>query len=349
MASRLIAFTLFLVSLITANAQDIKERTLKHAKDFVTGMAFTKDGTELYSASMNGTIVRWDLKNGKSIWKTDLDAGGTKERYTISNIFGLALSPDGRLIAVTYDTDSVKNDVLQNDRVDKTSIFDSATGRLLREMVAERTGFTFSPDSRYLITLGKEPIAKFWNVDTGSLERSVTVIDTGSPVALKDGKRLLVNTGTRYGSFSPMVRIYNIENGEVIQDFPSDYVQVTGLGLSRDERQIAIGGFNAWHFSIRVWKLGEKTQPEPPNLLPEGSQVGYELAFSPDGDKLASSGFTVLLKAIPLRTIQFRRIADNKVYKTIHLSDDVNSTAVSADGKLVAFGLENGQILIKKF
>jgi len=55
----------------------------------VNGMAFTKDGTALATASLDKTVLFWEVKSGKELARYALDQG----------LMGLAFSPNGKRMA----------------------------------------------------------------------------------------------------------------------------------------------------------------------------------------------------------------------------------------------------------
>src|SRR4051812_3284834 len=95
---------------------------LRHGNDWVNNISYSADGKRLVSASLNGTIEMWNSETGKRIWKLDLDAGGTKQTQTISHLYHMAVSPDTRTIAVSFDQSTVVKDVLQADRTDQIAL-----------------------------------------------------------------------------------------------------------------------------------------------------------------------------------------------------------------------------------
>jgi RNA polymerase sigma factor (sigma-70 family) len=113
--------------------------TLKgHGYDFgPQDLAFTPDGRSLVSGG-NGTLKVWDLTSGK-------------ERVSIkhpdNHVFNLALSPDGRTVAVGgYEADGVL-------AIGHVVLYDVATGRQQAKFEADGGVFTvvaFSPDGKRL-------------------------------------------------------------------------------------------------------------------------------------------------------------------------------------------------------
>ena len=76
-----------------------KEMRLEGHRDFVGGVAFSPDGAEMASGSMDGTIKIWSCETGKEIALLP----GHLEETT-----GVAFSPDGRTLASVARNDGIK-------------------------------------------------------------------------------------------------------------------------------------------------------------------------------------------------------------------------------------------------
>jgi WD40 repeat protein len=105
---------------------------------------------------------------------------------------GVALSPDGRILAVGGFGSTVR-------------LVDIHTGKLVRELDQGGAGaFTleFSPDGRVLAVSGFEPVASLWDVATGTqIGPRLTAGDRRAMLDLSsDGRRLLMTLGNGQGA-----------------------------------------------------------------------------------------------------------------------------------------------------
>ncbi len=123
-----------------------REMQLTGHHDFVSGLAFTPDGTTLASGSMDGTIRLWETSTGKLL--TVLP--GHMEEVT-----DLAFSPDGRTLASLARGESVKLWHLSTQR-ELLSLDLPGAFRYLQ----------FSPDGRYLAVTMSGDSVRFFGAPT---------------------------------------------------------------------------------------------------------------------------------------------------------------------------------------
>jgi WD40 repeat protein len=114
----------------------VSEKHLSGHRDFVSGLAFSPDGTILASGSMDGTIRLWDTATGAALSQLP----GHMEEVT-----DVAFCPDGRTLASVGRKNSVKFWHLATHR-ELLSVDFPQAGAYLR----------FSPDGRYLAVTAED-------------------------------------------------------------------------------------------------------------------------------------------------------------------------------------------------
>ena len=119
-----------------------QERKLEGHRDFISGLAFTKDGTMLASGSMDGTLKLWDAAAGKEI---------TTLPGHLEEVTDVAFSPDGRTLASVGHRESVK-------------LWHVATRRELLTIEFPRAGvfLKFSPDGNRLAVITDDDTIHFF-------------------------------------------------------------------------------------------------------------------------------------------------------------------------------------------
>lgn len=158
---------------------------------------FTPDGARLVLGAQ-GRVVLWDVEKGRAVWTTELpaasDHGGT-------GVADLDLSADGSRLLVAmreraaYELDSGSGTILYRlsapsigapvtarfdrparravigDRSGVTTIWSLADGQSweLRQHVGEVRSAEFSADGVFVLTSGKDGVARLWDASNGEL------------------------------------------------------------------------------------------------------------------------------------------------------------------------------------
>jgi len=232
-------------------------------------------------------IHLWNTTNGRlertisDVSYTVQDKWGPRLKSGILNS-QMVLSPDGQLIAVTYQTP------LDNTAV---RIFEASSGRLLRTIPSKRLEvMAFSPDGELLATGGSyvaQPV-RILDPHTGKTVKELPLPQgSGGSDALAftpDGALLLTLDG-----LTGIVRTYNTETWEegpwlAVPD--DSYLGFTTMRLSPNGSLVAFVDYTA---GINFWDLESPALLETSLRLPNLLGVS-DLAFSPDGRLLAVVG-----------------------------------------------------------
>lgn len=130
-------------------------KILEGHKNQVSTLLFSKDGSLLLTGSIDGAVLVWQTSDGKlinTLRSTDLlrNFSGT-ENDTFGQLAGLALSPDGALIAVSGYLNPLQPAPARQGVV---LLLDAANGALLRVLPGGGGKTAFSPDGKLLYSSG---------------------------------------------------------------------------------------------------------------------------------------------------------------------------------------------------
>ena len=333
-------------------------RIIKDQKYGVSTISYSPDGKILASGSYAGPIQLWNPDTGENI--------RTLHGHTGSVGF-IVFSRDGRYIASAGRyTGNVR-------------IWDVETGENIQTLeghgkYAYAAGF--SADGKHVVTGSDDDILRIWNVNTGAQEQAIDGSEKSiatfaySPdrkeisVAHNDGdikiwsieKETFVQTlkgHTRYiesltyspdgrllvsGSMDNTARIWDLDTGKTLHTLEHDG-WVDHIDFFPDKDTIATHGTSS---VVSLWsaETGEFLR-----TIPETLQDVHALAYSPDGEIIASHSYKWRLWMGG--TIDIWSADDGKRLRTIRgHTEGVRSIAFSPDGKQVASGGYHGGIRI---
>jgi WD40 repeat protein len=157
-------------------------------------LQFTPDGKGIIFSDLTTSLRKWDLESGKAdvLYKENIDAGG-----------GMAVSSDGKLLAVAPDLKSVH-------------LFDMATGKLLLRVPEEWKGdssyVAFSPGGRLLATdrWGGGNSVKVWDAHSGEVAWELSwplSLDPKSDPLSPNRQRKTGATGTVFSADGRTLRV----------------------------------------------------------------------------------------------------------------------------------------------
>ena len=280
--------------------------TLEGHTGSVRSVAFSPDGKILASGSYDETIRLWNPYTGAHIRTLE----GHKE-----SVNSVAFSPDGQILASGggwWDED--------DHTIRLWNPYTGAHIRTLEGHTGSVRSVAFSPDGQILASASSDKNINLWDVDTGTLYRQTVygsgIVEHGygqMEIDLRDFGGVFTSV-----AFSPYGNILtggNTDNTIYLWDLDTD----TGSHLRTLEGHTSYA-------------------PAAYSRLPVGVT---SVAFSPDGQRLASGG------GYEDRTIRLWNPYTGSHLRTLEgHKGSVTSVAFSPDGQILASGSESHTIVL---
>jgi WD40 repeat protein len=206
----------------------------------VGGAVFTADGRQLVTVSHDKTIRVWDVNTGAPARVLRPPTGSGK----IGEYFGVALSPDGKTLAV-------------GGYYGRVFLIDLPSGQMLHFLVGHSNsvnGLEFSPDGRSLATASFDKTVRIWDVATGKTVRTLTG-HTGGVNAVRfspDGRKVAT------GAWDKTARIFSAEDGSLIATVTAE-ASIRDVDWSPDSQVLITGDMAGLYAeskgSVCLWGL----------------------------------------------------------------------------------------------
>jgi len=333
-------------------------RTIPAHTSQVDDVAFSPDGTELASASDDGTICLWDTAtglrrflltpdihaavnavaftpDGKTLisggWDNlvrfwDVDSG--KLRSTLPKqsdwVRSLAVSPDGNMLAIGGDNGMLRLWNLATGR--ESANFDGHRGPIL--------SVAFSPDNTTLASgsgWGEDGgVINLWTITNGLAQLKAKVANATFAVAFSpDGKTLA--TTTNYDE----IVLWDVATGQRRCPFQRQIGEISSLVFLPDGKALVSCGEDR---TVRLWRMPADNQSNAESQV-IGAHLGNAacLAVSRDGTMLASGATDGSVKLWNIA--ETRKSAESPVNAEFKFGDDtrtwddLQSVLPSPDGR----------------
>ncbi|KAJ5712499.1 G-protein beta WD- 40 repeats containing protein [Penicillium malachiteum] len=276
-------------------------QTLEGHSAQVLTVAFSPDGKQIASGSVDETIKLWDSTTG--------DLQRTLEGH-LDRVMTVAFSPDSKQIA--------------SGSVDKTiKLWDSTTGDLQKTLEGHSSTvmtIAFSPDGKQIASGSMDETIKLWDSTTGDLQK--TLEDYSAQVYTMafppDSKQIASGSGDK------TIKLWDSTTGDLEMTLEGHLRSVMTIAFSPDGKQIASGSGDE---TIKLW---DGTTGDLQKTLEGHLSAVMTIAFSPDGKQIASGSRD--------ETIKLWDSTTGDLQKTLDHSAQVLTVAFSPDGKQIASG-----------
>jgi WD40 repeat protein/serine/threonine protein kinase len=259
------------------------------------GVAFSPDGKRLASASDDARILVWDLRQAERPLVLQGDDAA----------LDVAFSPDGKRLASA-------------SRGGRASVWDLNRRRVALVLQGHTSVIwqvVFSPDGKRLATSSGDETVKVWDANTGRNQLTLAghTEDVLCVAFSPDGKRLAS------GSLDKSVKVWDADKGQEAITLAAHVYPVNTVAFSPDGKRLASGGddndIKLWDASQGPASIGRSVEdrnpsreaqagnrlaqrpglpaPEgplpPPRTITGHTAPVFQIAFSPDGTRIASA------------------------------------------------------------
>jgi WD40 repeat protein len=300
-------------------------RSFKGHVGKVFHVAFSPDGTRLAATGANGTVKVWDTRSDPDTVSIPLP----DNRWA----YMAMLSPDGksvmtfkdkvlqlwdaatgkpRGVTITFPLPLMDYDITPDwklmpvvDGSNKVTIWDLTTGKAVRTIPGRAPNtnrVTITPDAKFLAISNKGGAIRIWDIDKEIEVRSMQGMkeERFSLHFARDGTRLLSHCHR-----SGAVMVLDVATGqEVFNVRYKDEFRPLAMRENPAGTRLALGGYSmrTGAGEVRVLDLETGREVVPPLKGHSGS--ASSLAFSPDGQRLATSGVDATVRLWDLVTGQ---------------------------------------------
>jgi WD40 repeat protein/transcriptional regulator with XRE-family HTH domain len=284
----------------------------------IKSIAFSADGKQVLTSSIDGTARLWDPQTGRP-GRVISYTGELFPGISSPSLLAAAFSPDGRY-------------VLAGGNGTMASMWDAATGQEVQQFrgyALAVLSVAFSSDGKQVLIGSADKTVRLYDAQTGQQLQQFTghTAPVISVAFSSDGKQVLTSGGDG-------TRLWVAATGEEVRPFQGHSGSLAGAVFAPDGKTVLTGSDDN---TARLWDVA--TGQEVQRFTGHTGDGVRSVAFSPDGKTVLSGGYD--------HTVRLWDAATGRELRTFagH-TDQVNGVAFSPDGKSIVTAGQEGIALL---
>ena len=275
--------------------------TLVKANSRFNCVLYSKDGSRIYAGNEDGNLYEWKSSDFTLVNKI----------YTGNKIFDMAISPDGKSLALAQ-WKTVNFYALQTLQKNYSV---NAAGNEAKALDVK--AICYSPDGKTLYTISSDDKIRFFDISNGFIAKTLYFgpSDINDIAASPDGKTIAFQCGFSEDS----VVIYDLKLSEIKFLLPESKKKIYSLAYSPDGKILAGGGSN-WELYLWNTATGELIQRKEAHL-----DAIECCRFSADGKFIVTSSddqSILIWKTSPLKPLRRFKSHARRFQKLLFTNDN---------------------------
>jgi WD40 repeat protein len=328
------------------------QRFVGHTATIIS-LDLSADNNHLLSSGADATVRLWNARTGEELFQfpgspsaagIDFTADGTQFLITVPGKVEFRSVATGEIVKQfsAVDGDGYDSEFSPNEAYilvtslrgnSKARIWDATTGVPIIEFVGHEGWIgdsDFSPDNRYVFTVGQDGTARIWEVATGKELRRFE----GHTDALFSGDYSPDGLTVLTGSYDKTVRLWDVMSGRELRQIRGHTDFAHGV-FSPDGRYIATAGGD--HVA-KLWDISGNTEPAMrADFSADHFQDQTAISVSDDGQFVLVGRLSGVVDVISMSS-------GETVYELNTSLSQVNTQTLSPDGQLVVSGDSDGNV-----